>query len=120
MVCDFLELANRLAGTSAPGIEVVAASQRQIYEMLPTFETITDKSKHLSAAKVAEEFGEAKDYGLANQILSKFVHPTSMALALRINPPLYDLLAPLCYTLASNYTIKTIPLITDEFARLSE
>lgn len=112
MICDYREMMRRLEGVA--GMEpLIKVSKAAIAKLAPTFERITDSSKHLVISEIAKEFGEEKLFAMTNQLLSKYVHPTSLSVQSRLTTELYDMIAPGFVNGGAEYMEKTFPLLVD-------
>jgi hypothetical protein len=117
IICDFNDLIARLARESlAP--EHVAAGKGALTGMLQHLSEIDLDDRFLSVAEIAKSFSDEKYFSVVNKFLSKFVHPTSTSIHLRLAPMLTDPLVLGIRDTALQIIEKTFPVLAKALIEL--
>jgi|ERR1051325_11519004 len=115
-LCDYQDMMNWMA--KVPGIEPLSkASNDKLAELSNSAEQITDDNSFLKVAKIAKDFKEEFPYGIGHKFLSKFVHPTSVSIQLRLDPQAGLVIRPLMVQTGMNYIEFTFPQLAEELRK---
>ncbi len=102
MICDYWDLMRKIEPIQGAA-PIVAAARVQISAIANDLEQVKAGDKYLSVALIAKGFGETDHHDVVNKFLSKFVHPTSLSIHLRINGQFHMLFGPIVLHTAASY-----------------
>lgn len=110
-ICDLKDYLEKLGHLAPP--DVLATGKEQVAGLVLRMEQIRESDKFLSIARVAKSLGEETTYSEVNKFFSKFVHPTSMSIQLRLFPEAREKLAPVILHSAVIIIEATLPLVVE-------
>jgi hypothetical protein len=116
-LCDFQDIMRWLG--KIPGIDaLVQANKEKLAELSETAEQITEDESFLTARKIARDvFKEGFPFGIANKLLSKFVHPTSVSIRVRFDEQNAPVVKHLMVMAGINFVEHTFPLLAAELRK---
>jgi hypothetical protein len=116
-LCDYRDMMKWMA--KVPGIEaLLKVGQDKIAELSGSLEQTDEQDSYLKAANIANTFKEDFPFGMANKFLSKFVHPTSLSIQLRLQPEADPVMRGLMVQTGMNYIEHTFPQLAAELRTL--
>jgi hypothetical protein len=112
MVCDYQDLLKQTG--NEPGLEeLIRSSKLVLDEAWSRLEEVKLGDKRLNVLQIAKDFSDEVGYGKVNKLLSKFVHPTSLSIQLRLMPPiLVAFIVPTILQIGALIIERTFPVLT--------